>query len=131
MPSELTNWPIQLTLVPPMAPYLRGADILLVADCVPFAYADFHRHFLKDKPVIIGCPKLDQMDSYAKKLAEIIRVARPKSLKVLHMEVPCCSGFTRLAQYALSVAESTVPLTDVTIGIRGEVLETTEMALQA
>jgi len=131
MPSELTNWPIQLTLVPPMAPYLKGADILLVADCVPFAYANFHRHFLKGKPVIIGCPKLDQMDLYAKKLAEIIRVARPKSLMVLHMEVPCCSGFTRLAQHALSVTESTIPLTDVTVGIRGEVLETTEMALQA
>lgn len=127
-PSELTNWPIQLTLVPPMAPYLQGADILLVADCVPFAYADFHRHFLKGKPVIIGCPKLDQMDSYAKKLTEIIRVARPKSLTVLHMEVPCCSGFTRLAQYALSAAKSPIPLSDVTIGIRGEILETLELS---
>jgi NAD-dependent dihydropyrimidine dehydrogenase PreA subunit len=124
IPSELTNWPIQLTLVPPMAPYLHGADILLVADCVPFAYADFHRRFLKDKPVIIGCPKLDQMDSYAKKLTEIIRVGRPQSLTVLHMEVPCCSGFTRLAQYAVHAAGSSVPVTDVTIGIRGEILDT-------
>ena len=127
-PSELSNWPIQLTLVPPMAPYLQGADILLVADCVPFAYADFHRRFLRDKPVIIGCPKLDQMDAYAKKLTEIVRVARPKSLTVLHMEVPCCSGFTRLAQYALRAAESSVPLTDVTLGIRGEVQDTIEMS---
>jgi hypothetical protein len=125
--SELANWPIQLALVPPMAPYLQGTDILLVADCVPFAYADFHRRFLKDKPVIIGCPKLDQMDAYAKKLTEIIRVAKPKSLSVLHMEVPCCSGFTRLAQYALQAAASDVPLTDITIGIRGEVLETVEL----
>jgi NAD-dependent dihydropyrimidine dehydrogenase PreA subunit len=128
IPSELANWPIQLTLVPPMAPYLQGADILLVADCVPFAYADFHRRFLKDKPVIIGCPKLDQMDAYAKKLTEIIRVAKPKSLSVLHMEVPCCSGFTRLAQYALQAAASDVPLTDVTIGIRGEILDTVELS---
>lgn len=127
IPSELANWPIQLTLVPPMAPYLQGADILLVADCVPFAYADFHRRFLKDKPVIIGCPKLDQMDAYAKKLAEIIRVAKPKSLSVLHMEVPCCSGFTRLAQYALQTTASDLPLTDVTIGIRGEILDTVEL----
>jgi Pyruvate/2-oxoacid:ferredoxin oxidoreductase delta subunit len=127
MPSELQNWPIQLTLVPPMAPYLQGADILLVADCVPFAYADFHRRFLKDKPVIIGCPKLDQMDAYAKKLTEIVRVAKPKSLSVLHMEVPCCSGFTRLAQYALQAAASDIPLIDVTIGIRGEVLDTVEL----
>jgi NAD-dependent dihydropyrimidine dehydrogenase PreA subunit len=127
VPSELRNWPIQLTLVPPMAPYLQGADLLLVADCVPFAYADFHRRFLKDRPVIIGCPKLDQMDAYAKKLTEIVRVAKPKSLSVLHMEVPCCSGFTRLAQYALQAAASDIPLTDVTIGIRGEILDTEEL----
>ena len=102
---------------------LLGLDV----DDVPFAYADFHRRFLKNKPVIIGCPKLDQMDAYAKKLAEILRVAKPKSLSVLHMEVPCCSGFTRLAQYALQAAASDVPLTDVTIGIRGEVLDTVEL----
>jgi NAD-dependent dihydropyrimidine dehydrogenase PreA subunit len=130
VPSELTHWPIQLSLVPPAAPYLRGADILLVADCVPFAYPEFHQRFLRNKPVLIGCPKLDQMDFYAKKLTEILRVARPKSLAVIHMEVPCCSGFTRLAQYALRAAESAVPLTDVTIGIRGDLLETTEVALQ-
>jgi NAD-dependent dihydropyrimidine dehydrogenase PreA subunit len=127
MPSALANWPIQLTLVPPMAPYLQHADILLVADCVPFAYADFHRRFLTHKPVIIGCPKLDQMDAYAKKLTEIMRVAKPKSLSVLHMEVPCCSGFTRLAEFALQAAGSDVPLTDVTIGIRGEILDTVEL----
>ncbi len=127
VPSELRNWPIQLTLVPPMAPYLQGADLLLVADCVPFAYADFHRRFLKDRPVIIGCPKLDQMDPYAKKLTEIVRVAKPKSLTVLHMEVPCCSGFTHLAQYALQASASDVRLSDVTIGIRGEILDTVEL----
>lgn len=128
IPSELASWPIQLTLVPPIAPYLQGADILLVADCVPFAYGDFHRRFLKNKPVIIGCPKLDQMDAYAKKLTDIVRLAKPKSLSVLHMEVPCCSGFTRLAQYALQAAASDVPLTDVTIGIRGEILDTVELS---
>jgi len=128
MASELTNWPIQLMLVPPTTPYLQAAEILLVADCVPFAYPEFHRQFLRNKPVIIGCPKLDQMDFYTKKLTEIIRMARPKSLTVLHMEVPCCSGFTRLAQYALRAAESTVRLTDVTIGIRGEILDTIEMS---
>jgi Pyruvate/2-oxoacid:ferredoxin oxidoreductase delta subunit len=124
--SELINWPVQLTLVPPSAPYLRGADILLVADCVPFAMADFHQRFLRNRPVIIGCPKLDQPELYAKKLAEIAHVARPKSLTVIHMEVPCCSGLTRIAEYALSAAESCIPFTDVTIGIRGEVLATEE-----
>jgi NAD-dependent dihydropyrimidine dehydrogenase PreA subunit len=127
LPSELANWPIQLTLVPPMAPFLKGADILLAADCVPFAYADFHRRFLKGSPVIIGCPKLDQMEAYAKKLTEILRTARPRSLTVLHMEVPCCSGFTRLAQYAIQAAQSDIPLTDITIGIRGDILDTVEL----
>ena len=121
-PSELMNWPIQLTLVPPTAPYLRGADLLLVADCVPFACADFHQRFLRGKPVIIGCPKLDQAEFYVKKLAEIMRVAEPRSLTVIHMEVPCCSGLTRIAQYALRMVESETPLTDVTVGIGGGLL---------
>ena len=126
--SELMNWPIQLTLIPPTAPYLRGADLLLVADCVPFACADFHQRFLRGKPVIIGCPKLDQVDFYVKKLAEIVQVAKPHSLTVVHMEVPCCSGLTRIAQYALRMAESETPLTDVTVGIQGDVLAEVEVA---
>jgi Pyruvate/2-oxoacid:ferredoxin oxidoreductase delta subunit len=126
--SELTSWPIQLSLVPPMAPFLRGADILLVADCVPFACPDFHQRFLRGKPVLIGCPKLDQTDVYAKKLAEILRTARPKSLTVVHMQVPCCSGLTRLAQYAVQASASDLPITDVVIGIQGEVLQSAELA---
>ena len=125
-PSELRNWPVQLTLVPPSAPYFQGADLLLVADCVPFACADFHQRFLRGKPVIIGCPKLDQADFYVKKLAEIVRTAEPRSLSVIHMEVPCCSGLTRIAQHALGLAESDTPLTDVTVGISGEVLSSVE-----
>ena len=128
-PSELRNWPVQLTLVPPSAPYFRGADILLVADCVPFACADFHQRFLRGNPVIIGCPKLDQVEFYVKKLAEIVRMAEPRSLSVVHMEVPCCSGLTRIAQHALGMAESDTPLTDVTVGIGGEVLTTAQVAL--
>ncbi len=120
--SALANWPVQLTLVPPTAPYLRGADLLLVADCVPFAYADFHRHFLRGNPVLIGCPKLDRPEFYKQKLAEIVRQAAPRSLTVLHMEVPCCSGLTRIAEHALAEAERELPFKDVTIGIRGEVL---------
>jgi Pyruvate/2-oxoacid:ferredoxin oxidoreductase delta subunit len=121
-PLELMNWPIQLTLVPPSAPYFRGADLLLVADCVPFACADFHQRFLQGRPVIIGCPKLDRADFYVKKLAHIIQTAEPRSLSVIHMEVPCCSGLTRIAQNAMGMAESDTPLTDVTVGIGGEVL---------
>ncbi len=120
--SELTNWPVQLALVPPAAPYFRKADLLFVADCVPFACADFHSRFLRGKPLIIGCPKLDQVDFYLQKLAEIIRVAEPQSLAVIHMEVPCCSGLTRIAERALAIAGSDLRLEDVTVGIQGDVL---------
>jgi NAD-dependent dihydropyrimidine dehydrogenase PreA subunit len=138
--SELGNWPIQLMLVPPQAPYLQGADILLVADCVPFAYADFHRRFLRGRPVIIGCPKLDQADFYVKKLAQIIHTAQPRSISILRMEVPCCSGLTRIVQLALSEASPQgeagrtapagsgtaiphrVKLEEVVISIQGEIL---------
>jgi len=126
-PSELTNWPVQMALVAPHAPYFRGADLLLVADCVPFACADFHSRFLRGKPVIIGCPKLDQAEDYVQKLAEIIRTAEPRSLQVVHMEVPCCSGLTRIAQYALGMAASDMPLEDVTVGIRGGVLVSSKL----
>ena len=101
---------------------------MLVADCVPFACADFHRRFLRGKPVIIGCPKLDQADFYVKKLAEIVRTAQPRSLSVVHMQVPCCSGLTRIARHALGLAESDAALTDVTVGIGGEVVTSVEAA---
>ena len=123
--SALMNWPVQMALVSPAAPYFKNADILLVADCVPFACADFHQRFLQGKPVIIGCPKLDQTDAYVRKLAQIIHLATPRSLTVIHMEVPCCSGLTRIAERARAAAESSLPLKDVTVGIRGEVLATT------
>ena len=121
--SELTNWPVQLTLVSPQAPYFKDADILLVADCVPFACGDFHQRLLRGKPVIIGCPKLDQVQFYVEKMAEIVRTAKPRSLTVIHMEVPCCSGLTRIAQHAVAAAGSDVPLEDVTVSVQGEVLE--------
>ncbi len=131
MPSELTNWPIQLMLVPPQAPYLQGADILLTADCVPFALANFHQRFLRGRPVIIGCPKLDQADFYVKKLAQIIHIARPKSISILRMEVPCCSGLTRIAQMAVNAAEASTRLEEVVVGIRGDVLETVDVTRNA
>jgi ferredoxin len=131
IPSELGNWPIQLHLVPPMAPFLQGADILLVADCVPFACPDFHQRFLRGKPVVIACPKLDQMEAYAEKLPQMLTMARPKSLTVIHMQVPCCSGLTRLAQYAAQAAGGALPISDVTIGLQGEVMHTAELGAPA
>jgi Pyruvate/2-oxoacid:ferredoxin oxidoreductase delta subunit len=121
-PSALGNWPVQLRLVPPNAPFLRGADLLLVADCVPFALADFHRRFLAGRPVVIGCPKLDDGQQYVEKLAAILTASGVKSLTVLHMEVPCCTGLVRIAQAAKQAAGSDVPLRDTTISIRGQVL---------
>jgi ferredoxin len=120
--SQLMNWPVQMALVSPVAPYFKNADILLVADCVPFAYAGFHQRFLSGKPVVIGCPKLDQVDAYIRKLAQIIHVAKPKSLTVVRMEVPCCSGLTRIAEHAQAAGETDLPLEEVIISIRGEVL---------
>jgi Pyruvate/2-oxoacid:ferredoxin oxidoreductase delta subunit len=121
IPSELSNWPVQLALVPPFAPYLQGAELLLAADCVPFAYADFHRTFLRGaRPVLIACPKLDNVGPYVEKLAQIFQAAKPKSLTIVRMEVPCCGGLARAAAQAQALAGSRVPIREVIVGIRGE-----------
>ena len=122
-PSALGHWPIQLHLVPPQAPFLQGADLLLVADCVPFALADFHRRLLRGRPVLVGCPKLDDAEAYVAKLVAILTLSSLCSLTVVHMEVPCCTGLVRIARAALAASGAEVPLEEVTISIRGEVLE--------
>lgn len=121
--SALRNWPIQLHLVPPNAPFLSNCDLILAADCVPFAYADFHRRFLKERPLVIGCPKLDDGQLYVEKLAEMLTASSIRSVTVVHMEVPCCTGLVRIAEAAIEASGSDVPLEDVTISIQGEVLE--------
>jgi ferredoxin len=108
--SELRQWPIQLHLVPPHAPYLRNADLVLVADCVPFAYANFHHDFLKGKAIAIGCPKLDDVGAYVSKVAQILESSDIRSLKVVHMEVPCCYGMIHIAREALTKAARIFPL---------------------
>jgi NAD-dependent dihydropyrimidine dehydrogenase PreA subunit len=120
--SQLGQWPIQLKLVPPSAPYFRNADLILAADCAPFAYADFHRRFLRDRAVAIGCPKLDDAASYVEKLAEIIRQNQLRSITVVYMEVPCCSGLLWIVKEALVKSGRAVPFQSVVIGIRGEIL---------
>jgi hypothetical protein len=120
--SELTHWPVQLMLVPPHAPFLQGADLLICADCVPFAYPDFHRNFLAGKVVLVGCPKLDNLQLYAEKFKQIYAQAKPASVTVLKMEVPCCNGIAQAAVWARNEAASEIPLTVVTISIRGEKL---------
>ncbi|MFQ3675036.1 MAG: 4Fe-4S dicluster domain-containing protein [Endomicrobiia bacterium] len=120
-PSELRQWPIQLHLVPSFAPYFQNADLLIVADCVPFAYANFHKDFMKNKAIAIGCPKLDDVDAYVEKVTEILKTANPKSIKVVHMEVPCCFGLVNIVKQALEQAKKNIPFEEVTIGIKGEI----------
>lgn len=120
MPSALSNWPVQLNLVPANAPYLDGADILLAADCVPFAYPEFHRKLLVGKTLIIGCPKLDDASHYVDKLADILRRNDVRSLTIARMEVPCCSGLTRIAQAAVVLSGKDVPVSEMIFSIHGE-----------
>ncbi|MCL5071583.1 MAG: 4Fe-4S binding protein, partial [Actinobacteria bacterium] len=94
--SKLRQWPVQIMLVPPTAPYLRGAELLIAADCVPFAYAGFHEDFLENKVLLIGCPKLDDSEFYVEKFTEIFRLNDVKSVTVAHMEVPCCFGMLNI-----------------------------------
>lgn len=121
-PSALGNWPVQLHLAPPQAPWLAGADILLAADCAPFAYAGFHARFLQGKALLIGCPKLDDTDSYVKKLASIMSIAKPKSITIVHMEVPCCTGLAFITQQAKDLARSDVELKKAIIGVQGGIV---------
>jgi len=121
--SGLANWPVQLRLVPPQAAYLQNADVLLVADCVPFALADFHRRFLDGRPVLVGCPKLDDGRFYVQKLAQILLASRIRSMTVVHMEVPCCTGLVQIARAAVELAGVDCLLREVTISVRGQVVE--------
>lgn len=121
-PSMLRHWPVQLTLVPPGAPFLRGADVVLAAHCTPFAYAGFHRDFLAGNSLLIACPKLDDFQAHLTKLTEVLRESGIKSLTVVHMEVPCCSGLTYMARQAVKESGIDIPLHEVTIGVRGGVL---------
>jgi len=118
--SQLSHWPVQLGLVSPTAPWLAGADILLAADCVPFAYADFHRDLLAGRRVLVGCPKLDDVQAYVVKLTELFRAARPRSVTVARMEVPCCGGIAWAAREAVRLSGTQTPVVDVTIGVAGQ-----------
>lgn len=120
-PSALSHWPVQLTLIPPTAPFLQGADVLLAADCVPFTCADFHQRFLRGHALIVACPKLDDFQAHQSKLTEIVRRSDIKSLTVLRMEVPCCSGLTHMASQAIHQSGKDIPLKEITIGIKGDV----------
>ncbi|MFC2057174.1 ATP-binding protein [Chloroflexota bacterium] len=121
-PSMLRHWPVQLTLVPPTAPFLQGADLVLAADCVPFAYAGFHQDFLENRSLLVACPKLDDFQAHLKKLTDILSHSQVKSLTVAHMEVPCCSGLVHMARQAIELSNKDILLKEVTISIKGNVL---------
>ena len=122
---ELRNWPVQLQLLNPNAPYFKNADLLISADCAPFAYANFHQEFLKDKVLIILCPKLDKtIEMYVDKLTEIFQKQDVNSISIVHMEVPCCSGIEVIVRRALEKAQKDIPLKDYTISISGEIIRT-------
>jgi Pyruvate/2-oxoacid:ferredoxin oxidoreductase delta subunit len=127
VPSQLGNWPVQLKLVPARAPYFERADLLIAADCVPFAFADFHRKLLAHKVLIIGCPKLDSAEFYRKKLAQIFIQNDIKSIEVAYMEVPCCFGLVHLVHESLKESGKRIPLALTKVGIKGDILETFEV----
>ncbi len=123
-PSRLTHWPIQLHLISPRAPHFYDSDLLLAADCVPFTVGGFHEEHLKGKTLAIACPKLDSgQEIYLEKLTSLIDDAGIKSLTVMIMQVPCCSGLLHLARRAVAQAKRKVPIRFLVISLRGEVLE--------
>ena len=120
-PSQLGQWPIQLMLVPPHAPFLKGSDMLICADCVPFAVPDFHTRYLTNRSVLVGCPKPDDLQHYYEKLQEIFVEAKPTRITVLKMEVPCCNGIAQAAVQAAKSVNMQTPVEVHTIGVRGGV----------
>ena len=121
--SAIKNWPVQINLLPLEAPYLNNSELLVIADCVPVAYPDLHSNLLKERTVVIGCPKFDDVQFYVEKLGEIFRRNDVKSITLAHMEVPCCYGMIHIAQEAIKRSGKDVPLKTVNIGIKGEILE--------
>lgn len=120
-PSRLGQWPVQLALVPTSGPMWQDADVLICADCVPFAAADFHEKLLAGRALAIACPKLDDMRPYVAKLANIFGGNTIRSITVAHMEVPCCTGILRAVQMALAEAgRQDIPMRDVVVGVDGK-----------
>ncbi len=123
VPSELTQWPVQLHLINPTATYFTGADLLVAADCAAFAYGNFHNDFLKGRKMVIACPKLDQgKEIYIQKLTRLIDESRVNTITVVIMEVPCCGGLSQMVQMATQSASRKVPVKEVVIGVRGDVV---------
>lgn len=122
--SQLRQWPIQLHLVSPLAPYYQGADVLLAADCVAYALGNFHQDYLKGKSLAIACPKLDEgQDIYIDKIRSLIEDAKINTLTILIMQVPCCMGLLNLAQRAVQQCQRKVPIKYIVVGLQGDILQ--------
>ncbi|OPY15965.1 MAG: ferredoxin [Syntrophus sp. PtaB.Bin075] len=124
-PSALSHWPVKIRLIPENAPFLKGADLLVVADCVPVAFSDLHGRFLPGKVVMAGCPKFDEAQPYIEKFAGIFHNAGIRRVTVLTMEVPCCSGLPILVRKGMELAGVRVPMEVAVISTRGEILDET------
>ena len=121
--SALSHWPVQIRLVPPTAPFLRGADLLVLADCTPVAYPNLHQDLLKGRVVMMGCPKFDETPAYVEKFAEIFATADIKSVTVAVMEVPCCQSLPVVVKRGMETAGMRLPIEQVVIGTTGLILE--------
>ncbi len=121
--SALTHWPVQIRLIPPSAPFLKDADLLIAADCTPLAYAGFHQNLIPGKVVMLGCPKFDDTDEYVEKFFQIFSTVDVKSITVVDMEVPCCSKLPMIVRKALSLSRKAIPLEEIVISRRGDVLD--------
>jgi NAD-dependent dihydropyrimidine dehydrogenase PreA subunit len=123
VPSQLNHWPVQLMLVPPTASYLKNANLLITADCVPVANPNFHNELLKGKIVLMGCPKFDKMDYFLKKLVDIFKTNNPKSITIAMMEVPCCFGLNKLVLDAVNESGMEIPVETIVINVKGEKIQ--------
>ncbi len=126
--SALAHWPVHIKLVPPTAPFLKGADLLVAADCTPVAYSNFHRDFLKGKAIMVGCPKLDDAEEYVQKFADVFSAAGIKRVSVVVMEVPCCQGLPIIVRKGMEKAGKNIPMEKVVINSRGDLVSRDRLA---
>lgn len=122
-PSALSHWPVQIMLVPPTAPFLKGADLLVLADCVPVAFPTLHRDFLEGKAVMMGCPKFDDAEHYIEKFSQVCSQSGIKSITTVVMEVPCCSALPMIVKKGMELSGTKLPIDEVVISTRGEIVD--------
>jgi len=120
--SALTHWPLKIRLIPPHAPFLKGADLLVAADCAPAAYPSLHRDLLPGKVIMLGCPKFDDVQDYVQRFAELFRQADINSITVMSMEVPCCAGLAQIVRQAMFMSGSRIPFHEIKISRQGDIL---------